>query len=665
MMFAWAVAAPTALAAPVFTPEDIFRIQEASDSRISPDGRQVAFVRRSDSIETDRSISTLWVVDATGGPPRRLVSGSGASPRWSPDGARIAFLAADPQGATQIQLIASQGGVVAPLTHLAQAPQDLAWSPDGRTIAFCAFVPAPAPTLGAPIAEPPGAKWAPPLRFIASKNYLADGEGYVPAGHAHIFLVDVASGAVRQLTTGTGDEASPAWAPDSRALVYSSKGIEPPLIDYFASRLYEVDVASGRVRRMSPDPVVASSPAVSPDGRHVVFIGSTPPKPGGFFAVDAYVMDRDGSHVRVLAPTLDRVVANPQWSADGDAVVASYVDRGVGKIARFGLDGGVHVVAHDAEDSFSVARNGAIAFALEGADHPADVGLASGGAQRRLTRLNDSWLSALNVGAVKPLPVRSSVDGAEVGAWMVLPPGYRPGRRYPTILAAHGGPYGQDGPQWRSDYQLFAAAGYVVLYANYRGSTSYGLKFSAGIDRDFPGPAFDDLMSAVKAAVAAGVADPERLFVTGASAGGELTAWIVGQTHRFRAAAALKPVIDLFSHSLANDQYLYGATDEFGVTPWADPMMFWRHSPLSLVANVTTPTLLIVGEDDHRTPPGQSMEFYDALQIRGVPTGLVIVPGVGHEGLASRPSQRAAEDVAILAWFARYGGLKPQPSAAR
>ena len=209
---------------------------------------------------------------------------------------------------------------------------------------------------------------------------------------------------------------------------------------------------------------------------------------------------------------------------------------------------------------------------------------------------------------------------------------------------------------------MYAGAGYVVLYVNYRGSISYGLKFSTAIDRNFPGPAYDDLMSAVDAAVTAGIADPTRLFVTGGSAGGELTAWIVGRTHRFRAAVAAKPVIDAISEALDSDQYLSGATDEQGTTPWASPMTFWSHSPLSLVANVTTPTLLIVGDDDHRTPVGQSMEFYDALQILGVPTGLIRVPGASHESLKSRPSQRAAEDLATLAWFARYGGTPAQNS---
>ena len=273
-----------------------------------------------------------------------------------------------------------------------------------------------------------------------------------------------------------------------------------------------------------------------------------------------------------------------------------------------------------------------------------------------MTHLNAPWLEALSLGMLRPLAVHSSLDGAEVGAWVLLPPSYDPGRRYPTILELHGGPAGEDTPYWRTNSQLCAAAGYVVLYVNYRGSTSYGLKFSRDIDHNFPGPSYDDAISAVDAAVHQGIADPSRLFVTGASAGGELTAWIIGKTHRFRAAAAVKPVIDLTSQLLANDQYLYGATSLFAATPWESPMTFWQHSPLSLVGNVSTPTLLMVGEEDRRTPPEQSLEFYNALQIRGVPSGLIIVPGVGHDGLTSRPSQRAAEDLAIIDWFARYGG---------
>jgi dipeptidyl aminopeptidase/acylaminoacyl peptidase len=249
--------------------------------------------------------------------------------------------------------------------------------------------------------------------------------------------------------------------------------------------------------------------------------------------------------------------------------------------------------------------------------------------------------------------VTSSIDKAPVDAWILRPPGFDPARRYPLILEIHGGPFENYGPTFATDDQLYAAAGYVVLYANPRGSTSYGDAFANGIDKTYPGLDYDDLMSAVDAAIAKGGVDPDRLFVTGGSGGGLMTAWIVGKTHRFRAAVSQKPVINWSSEVLATDLYPWMGKYWFGHMPWEDPQGYWKLSPISLVGNVTTPTLVIVGTSDLRTPDGEAEQFFDALQIRGVPTGLVQVPGAFHD-MAARPSHAAAKAEAVLAWFARY-----------
>ena len=283
---------------------------------------------------------------------------------------------------------------------------------------------------------------------------------------------------------------------------------------------------------------------------------------------------------------------------------------------------------------------------------------------RRLTHLNESGLGAKALGEVSKLPVTSSFDQRPIDAWMVTPPDFDPNRKYPLILEIHGGPWAAYGPAFSTDDQLYAAAGYVVLYANPRGSTSYGQDFADQIDKNYPGNDYDDLMSAVDAAIATGRVDPNNLFVTGGSGGGVLTAWIVGKTDRFRAAATQKPVIDLASFALTTDFAAGFSPGWRKERPWEDPQGYWKYSPLSLVGNVKTPTLVVVGSDDYRTPVSEAEQYYTALQLRGIPTALVKVPGASHGGIAARPSQAAAKASAILAWFERFR-QKPGPVAAK
>jgi dipeptidyl aminopeptidase/acylaminoacyl peptidase len=319
-----------------------------------------------------------------------------------------------------------------------------------------------------------------------------------------------------------------------------------------------------------------------------------------------------------------------------------------------------------------VSRNGVVALTSGDALHPNQVAVASGNGAKRLTRLSSSLLESKVLGHVEKLPVTSSFDQQPIDAWMVTPPDYDPAKKYPMILEIHGGPYAAYGPQFSTDDQLYAAHGYVVVYANPRGSTSYGEAFANGIEKAYPGHDYDDLMSVTDAAIATGHVDPNNLFVTGGSGGGVLTAWIVGKTDRFRAAASQKPVIDWASFVLTSDGAAYYSPYWFAKKPWEDPMGYWQRSPLSLVGNVKTPTIVVVGSEDYRTPDSESEQFYEALQLRGVPTRLVKVPGASHGGLADRPSQSAAKASAILAWFDQYrlkdgattasagGGASPQ-----
>jgi dipeptidyl aminopeptidase/acylaminoacyl peptidase len=334
-------------------------------------------------------------------------------------------------------------------------------------------------------------------------------------------------------------------------------------------------------------------------------------------------------------------------------------------VARVGLDGRITPVAEGMSGSepdrpyaggaYSVSRGGLVAFTQGGPDEPGDVATASaGGPAHRLTRLNEALFYGKALGRVEEITVASSFDKRPIEAWVITPPGFDPHRKYPLVLEIHGGPYDAYGPQFTSELQLFASAGFVVVYANPRGSTSYGFDFADQINDNYPSHDYDDLMSVVDAVIAKGYVDPDNLFVTGGSGGGVLTAWIVGKTDRFKAAVTQKPVINWTSEVLTTDVSVFMAQDWFAKTPWEDYESYWRRSPLSLVGNVKTPTMVMVGAEDHRTPDSEAEQYYQALQMRGVPTALVKVPGASHHGLAERPSQEAAEAAAILAWFGRY-----------
>jgi dipeptidyl aminopeptidase/acylaminoacyl peptidase len=653
---------------PFLTGRDLFSLRTAGSPQVKPDGSAIAYVRTTYDIMTDRGRRSIWLVNPGNGEQTPLVAddrASALSPRWSPDGTRLAYVAAGGDGPPQLYVRWMATGQTARVATLEQAPSDFAWSPDGRSIAFTMLTLSDTASLGhAPAGRPEGAKWAEPLKVVDRVTFRADGEGNLKPGYNHLFVVAADGGAPRQLTFGKFDDQGPiSWARDGQSILFASNRSANWERDPQESEIYRVGVAGGDLvaltHRVGPD----ASPVVSPDGGKIAYLGYDD-RLRGYENVRLYVMDKDGGGSRVLTGSLDRSVGDPVWSADGKSVYVDYADHGVTKVARVGLDGSVTTVAEGlvgggldrpySGGEFSVGGNGLVAFTAGDPAHPADLAIAGKGGVRRLTNLNADLFASKTLGKVEALPVKSSFDGKEVDAWIVTPPNFDPSKKYPLILEIHGGPFSSYGPIFSTDDQLYAAAGYVVVYANPRGSTSYGEAFANEIDRNYPSHDYDDLMSAVDAAIAKGFVDEGQLYVTGGSGGGALTAWIVGKTHRFRAAATQKPVINWSSEVLTTDGYNGMAKYWFAKLPWEDPMGYWNRSPLSLVGNVTTPTLVVVGEEDNRTPPEEAEQYYAALQLRGVPTALVKVPGASHGGLAGRPSQSAAKASAILAWFDRY-----------
>ena len=653
-------------AARTFGPRDLFGLQMASDPQVRPDGGAVAYVRVSNDIMTDSARRSIWLVDPATGLQTPLETGDAAymAPRWSPDGSRLAYVSAGPAGA-QLYVRWMATGRSARVAALEQTPNDIAWSPDGKSLAFTMLTLDDGRPLGSGMQKPDGAKWAEPLKVIERLTFRADGEGFLKPGYRHLFTVSADGGQPRRLTSGKFDDAGPiSFTRDGKSVLFATNRADTWERDPNESEIYTVGVDDGVLTRLTTRVGPDQAPSVSPDGSRIAYVGFDDARRRGYENRRLQVMDRDGRNARMLTGGLDRSVSAPQWAADGKSLFVAYEDHGVTKLARVSLDGKVETLFAGlggggldrpyTGGQFSVGRNGLIAFTDGRPDRPAELAVWRGGRVQTVTGLNDDLMAGKSLAKVEPLAVTSSYDQKPIGAWIATPPNFDPTRKYPLILEIHGGPFAAYGPSFATDVQLYAAAGYVVVYANPRGSTSYGEAFANEIDRNYPSHDYDDLMSVVDAAIGKGFVDPARLYVTGGSGGGALTAWIVGKTDRFRAAATQKPVINWASQVLTTDAYAFMASYWFGKMPWEDPQGYWARSPLSLVGNVKTPTLVVVGDRDDRTPPSEADQYYAALQLRGVPTALVRVPGASHGGIAARPSQSAGKAQAILAWFERY-----------
>ena len=382
----------------------------------------------------------------------------------------------------------------------------------------------------------------------------------------------------------------------------------------------------------------------------------------GYELTQLYVMDRDGGNSELLSGALDRGVGGHVWKSDGSGLYFQYDDEGNTKIAFISLGGQVQVLANDvgglslgrpySGGQFSVAGNGRFAFTQSRPSYPADLAVGEEGPAdvRRITHLNDDLFAHKQLAEVEEIWYDSSFDGRKIQGWIATPPGFDPSKKYPLILEIHGGPFADYGDRFAAEVQLFAAAGYVVLYTNPRGSTSYGQEFGNLIHHAYPSQDFDDLMSGVDAVISRGYIEEDNLFVTGGSGGGVLTAWIVGHTDRFAAAVSAKPVINWYSFVLTSDMYPMFAKYWFPGFPWDHAEHYMKRSPLSLVGNVKTPTMLLTGESDHRTPMSESEQYYQALKLLKIDTALVRIPGASH-GIAARPSQLMAKVAYILKWF--------------
>jgi acylaminoacyl-peptidase len=663
--FALQVQISQAASLPVFAAEDVFEMEYANDPQVSPDGARVAYVRTSMDIMTDQARRTIWVVDSNGDNHRPLVSGSGnfSSPRWSPSGDRLAYLS-NRDGKTQLFVQWLDGGETAKVTALPQSPRSIVWSPDGKYIAFTRFVPKASPTLAEMPAKPKGASWAEPATVIDRMTFRRDGGGYLPTGNNQVFVVPADGGTPRQMSNGDYPIGGPVtWMPDSKSIIFSSNRRDDAEYHPRQTDLFSASLVSGELVKVTDRAGSESNPVISSNGRYLAYTSAADTRQG-YNRAELRVKDLQSGEDRSLTEDLDRSVSDVQWTSDSKRLWISFDDLGMTRVAEVDLKGrlkqsdivlgGTALGRPYTSGVFSVGGKGHLVFTLGRDDRPADLALMRPGkAPRLLTDLNNDLMGQREMARVERMTWASSHDGLEVEGWVMKPPSFDPNKTYPMILEIHGGPHSAYGPNYSTEAQLYAAAGYIVFYTNPRGSTSYGEEFANTIDLAYPGYDYDDLMSGVDALLDRGYVDANQLYVTGGSGGGVLTAWIVGKTDRFRAAVVAKPVINWASFVLTADLNYYFATTWFDAPPWEDYESYWKRSPLSLVGNVSTPTMLLTGEADYRTPMSETEQYYQALKHRGIDTLMVRIPGASHS-IYARPSNLIAKVNSILAWFECY-----------
>ena len=660
-------ASPAQDASRKLTVMDEFQLQLPTDPRISPDGKKIVYVRRFADPMTDRRYSNLWIINSDGTDHRPLTTGNrnDASPRWSPDGGRIAYLS-DADGKQQLYIRWMDSGQTARITNLDQSPDAINWSSDGKVLSFSSLVLGKGPHLADLPTPPAGAKWADPPAAYNRLVYRFNGVGYLKPGFMQVFVISADGGAPRQVTNGNfpngGNEFGPArasWTPDGKFLLVSANRHPESDHEYFDTEVYEFSVSDGSLRALTNRKGPDNSPVVSPNGKWIAYTGFDD-RYQGHQTTKLYVMNRDGTGSHSISDKLDRDIQSAEWAPDSNGVYFQYNDQGDTKLGFFSLDGTLkkmtdHIASGTSAyggGSFSVSRSGLIAFTYGRTDVPGDIAINNSGAVKVLTSLNQELLDQKKPGRVEELWYESSKDKRKVQGWIVQPPDFDPSKKYPLILEIHGGPFGDYGDRFDFEKQVWASMGYVVLYTNPRGSTSYGEEFANLIHHAYPGDDFDDLNSGVDAAIAKGYIDTNNLFVTGGSGGGVLTCWTIEHTDRFRAAAPLYPVINWYSFVLTSD-IPFTAKYWFPGNPWDNTAEYMQRSLTNLVAKVKTPSLVMTGEADYRTPITEAEQFYEALKLLNVEAVLVRVPEEPH-GISRRPSHHIAKMLYVAGWFDQH-----------
>jgi len=638
--------------------ETFFQMESIANPVIAPDGSQIVFTRGFVDTKKDQNASLLWIVDARGERLRQLTEGTfrDSAPAFSPDGKRIAFLS-NRSGSTQIHTMWLDTRETAQLTRLDTEPSAPRWSPDSSKIVFTVRVLDEASPLPINLPKTPrGAELAKGAVLVDRTTWGADGTGALAKGYTHVFLVDAHTGGIsRQITSGDYNHTGPSFSPDGKTIYVS--GIRKPDAEYLKgdSEIYAISLDTLEVKTLTDRKGGDSQPLVSPDGKWIAYTGFD--EKGYTNDISSlHLMDANGDGKRILAGGLPSSPGDITWGSDG--VYYSMEEKGeknvyfvstkVAGATPQKITSGAHML-----NGLSMAKSGLNAAVRTSSKEPGALvsfTLLRPNDHRVLVDVNKDVLEGVTLADSEEIWV-TSADGLKVQGWLMKPANFDPTKKYPLVMWIHGGPWSMYSVAWNWAFQNFAANGYAVLWMNPRGSTGYGQDFVLGIQHSYPGKDYDDLMAGVDAALAKGFVDKDNLFVCGGSGGGVLTAWIVGHTNRFRAAVSMRPVINW--HSFVGNTDGNSWYDQFKKFPWEDPMEYARTSPLTYVGNVVTPTMVMTGEADLRTPMAQSEEFYRALKmLRKADTLLVRMPEEFHGW--RRPTRQIAQQLYLQAWFEKY-----------
>ena len=649
----------------LFESKDIFSLEYASDPQISPDGEKIVYIRNSNNIMTDDKNKNLWLVDVDNKMQLPLFSDDKqySQPRWSADGEKIAFVS-NLTGSYQIHVHYLKQNRTALVSQVQGGVSSLTWSPDGKWLAFTQLVADKRTVIANMPEKPKGAKWSKPVVVIDQAYYQADGRGLLKPGYKHIFVLPSEGGTPRQITQGDfHHRGTLAWTNKSDAIVFSANRIADWEYKSLEGDLFKVMVKDGELTQLTSTPGKEFNPVFSENGKKLAFL-STSNALNPYRNAKLNIMDWKSKKTSEIASDFDRSIQDPQWLSSS-LLAMTYDDFGKRKLATISTKGKIKDLTDTLVGSsigrpyisggFTASGEGYMTFTQGSSSRPADVAVINTRKKLvKLTQLNEDLLAHKNLGKVTEINYKSSFDDEPIQGWYVTPPNFDPKKKYPLILEIHGGPHLAYGPHFSAELQRFAAQGYVVFYDNHRGSSSYGERFAMLLKYKYSSKEdFADHDSGVDAMLGLGFIDEDNLFIAGGSAGGIATAYAIGLTDRFSAAVVVKPVINWLSKVLTADSGLGQIPTQFPGMPWEHVEHYWKRSPMSLVGNVTTPTMLMTGEEDLRTPMAQTEQFYQALKLRKIDTVLVKVPGSPH-GIAGKPSRMITKIEHTLAWFEKY-----------
>jgi dipeptidyl aminopeptidase/acylaminoacyl peptidase len=648
----------------ILKPIDVFDLEYVSNTEISPDGNKILYQRNFNDIMTDESFSNIWLINFDGSENRPISTGNfkDNSPKWSNKGDKFVFKS-NREGKQQIYLFNIANNSIQKLTNFQHSISSIKWSPDDSYLLFSSFIDDKRDKLIKMPEKPKGAKWNDPPVEISDLNYRYDGSGFRKPGETQFFTLPVTGGTPRQISNIPAEKRAfqGEWI-DKNTIVFSANLNEDSDYNTINTEIYTLDINSGIQKTLTSREGPDNSPKVSNDNSLIAYLGYDD-EYLSYQQNSIYIMKTDGSGKYKIELDLDRNISNIYWSGDDKRIFFQYDDKGITKIGSTTLDGKLDFIIDQvgglsfsrpySGGFFSLSYNNRYSFTYGTVYNPADLAVGYKGSKNILTNLNKDLFDYKKLGNVEEIWYESSFDGEMIQGWIVKPPNFDESKKYPLILEIHGGPHTNYGFHFSSEVQLFASKGYVVLYTNPRGSTSYGKEFANLIHHNYPSQDYDDLISGVDNLIERGYIDENNLFVTGGSGGGVLTSWIIGKTDRFSAAVVAKPVINWYSFVLYADNIGYFYKYWFEDLPWIDPESYLKRSPISYVGNVETPTMVLTGEKDYRTPMAESEQFYAGLKLNKVESMLVRIPNANH-GIASKPSNLIAKVNAIISWFEKY-----------